>query len=137
MIKAIFHKVFSISLALTVLVSTMSFTIHKHFCGSILVDTAIFADVNDCGMDMPNYQVSENEKSNCCTNEVEVIKGQDDLKNTSFKDFKFQQQLFSTSYVYSFVNLFEDLSTYTIPDKNYSPPKLVHDIQLLDQVFII
>lgn len=88
-------------------------------------------------MDMSKFQISENGKNNCCTNEVEVIKGQDDLKNTSFKDLKFQQQLFFTSFVYSFVNLFEDLSSHTIPHKNYSPPKLIHDIQLLGQVFII
>lgn len=137
MIKDMFHKGFSVSLALIVLVSTMSFTVEKHFCGNTLVETAIFTEVNGCGMDMSKIQTPENEKNNCCKNEVEVVKGQDDLKNTSFNDLKFHQQLFFASYVYAFVNLFEGLSYQIIPHNNYSPPNLVVDIQILDQVFII
>lgn len=137
MIKDIFHKVFSVSLALIVLVSTMSFTIEKHFCGNILVETAVFSEVAGCGMDMTKFQTAENDKNSCCKNEVEAVKGQDNLKITSFDDLKFHHQLFLTSYVYSYVNLFEGLSHQIIPHKNYSPPNLVADIQVLDQVFII
>lgn len=137
MIKDIFHKAFSVSLALLVLVSTMSFTIQKHFCGNILVETAVFSEVDGCGMDMSKFQTAENEKNGCCKDEIEVVKGQDDLKITPFDDLKFDQHLFIASYVYSFVNLFEDLSAQIIPHKNYSPPNLVADIQVLDQVFII
>lgn len=138
MIKDILHKGFSITLALLVLVSTMSFTVEKHFCGSILVDTAIFTEAESCaGMDMSKNETTENEKYNCCKNEVEVVKGQNKLKITSFDDLKFHQQLFFTSYVCAFVNLFEGLPEQIIPHKNYSPPNLVADIQVLDQVFII
>jgi hypothetical protein len=136
-IKDILHKVFSATLALLVLVSTMSFTVEKHFCGVTLVDTAVFAEVEGCGMDMSNTETIENEKNNCCKNEVEVVKGQDKLKIAAFDDLKFQQQFFFVSYVYSFENLFEGLSEQIIPHKNYSPPNLVADIQVLDQVFII
>jgi hypothetical protein len=137
MIKTIFHKAFSIVLALMVLVSTMSFTIEKHFCGNILVETAVFTEVSGCGMDMSKFQTTENEKNSCCKDEVEAVKGQDVLKITSFDDLKFQQQLFFATYVYAFVNLFEGLSEQIIPHKNYSPPNLVADIHVLDQVFII
>ena len=131
------HKAFSVTLALLVLVSTMSFTVEKHFCGNILVDMAVFADVKGCGMDLSKLQTIENEKNNCCKNDVEVVKGQDELKTTAFDDLKYHQQLFFTSFVYSFVNLFEGLSEQIIPHKNYSPPNLVADIHVLDQVFII
>ena len=137
MIKHIFHKVFSISMALIVLVSTMSFTIEKHFCGNILVETAVFTEVSGCGMDMSKFPSPETEKNDCCKNEVEAVKGQDNLKITSFDDLKFQQQLFLASFVHTFVNLFEGLPEQVIPHRNYSPPKLVVDIQVLDQVFII
>lgn len=137
MIKDILHKIFSVTLALVVLVSTMSFTIEKHFCGNILVETAIFTEVNGCGMDMSKFKTADNEKNSCCKNEVEAVQGQDTLKSTSFDDLKFHQQLFLTSYVYSYVNLFEGLPYHIIPHKNYSPPNLVADIQVLDQVFII
>jgi hypothetical protein len=137
MIKNRFHKVFSVSLALIVLVSTMSFTIEKHFCGNILVETAVFTEVSGCGMDMSKFKTTESEKNDCCKNEVEAVKGQENLKITSFDDLKFQQQLFFATYVYAFVNLFEGLSEQIIPHKNYSPPNLVADIHVLDQVFII
>nr|WP_100615201.1 hypothetical protein [Confluentibacter citreus] len=131
------HKAFSVTLTLLVLVSTMSFTVEKHFCGNTLVETAVFTEAKGCGMDMSKFQTTENKKNNCCKNEVEVVKGQDKLKTTAFDDLKYHQQLFFTSYVYSFVNLFEGLSEQIIPHKNYSPPNLVADIQVLDQVFII
>nr|WP_100611820.1 hypothetical protein [Confluentibacter lentus] len=131
------HKAFSVALALLVLVSTMSFTVEKHFCGNTLVETAVFTEAIGCGMDMSKLQTAESKKDNCCKNEVEVVKGQDKLKTTTFDDLKYQQQLFLASYVYSFVNLFEGLSEQIIPHKNYSPPNLVADIQVLDQVFII
>ncbi len=136
-IKDILHKAFSFTLALLVLVSTMSFTIEKHYCGNTLVDTAVFAKVKGCNMDTYKSQTTKKETKHCCKNEMEVVKGQDKLKMVSFEDLKFHQQLFFTSFVYSFVNLFEDLSQQIIPHKNYSPPNLVADIQVLDQVFII
>lgn len=137
MVKDIFHKAFSVSLALLVLASTMSFTIEKHFCGDILVETAVFSEITGCDMDMSQLQTTKNDKNTCCKNEVETVKGQDNLKITSINDLKFHQQLFLVSYVYSVVNLFEGLPDQIIPHKNYSPPKLVADIQVLDQVFII
>nr|WP_235841702.1 hypothetical protein [Confluentibacter sediminis] len=137
MIKDILYKAFSFTLALLVLVSTMSFTIEKHYCGNSLVDTAVFAKVKGCAMDMYKSQTAEKETKHCCKNEVELIKGQDKLKIVSFENLKFHQQLFFTSFVYSFGNLFEGLPEQVIPHKNYSPPNLVADIQVLDQVFII
>lgn len=134
MIKTALHKIFSISLALVVLFSTFSFKVEKHFCGDNLVDVAIFSDVKGCGMEM--CKVSSKKKS-CCKNEVEIIKGQDDLKLDNFEDFALNHQFFIASFFYAYVNLFESLPNQIIPHKNYRPPNLVHDIQLLDDVFLI
>lgn len=137
MIKDIIHKAFSVVLALLVLVSTMSFTVEKHFCGTTLIDTAVFTKVEGCGMDMTSSHASKKDKKHCCKDEVDVVKGQDELKTGAFDDLKYHQQPFFTSFVYSLVNLFEGLSEQIIPHKNYSPPNLVIDIQMLNQVFII
>jgi hypothetical protein len=136
-IKDGLHKMFSTVMALTVLVSTMSFTVEKHYCGTTLVDTAIFTKAHGCGMIVDKSTLNQNKKNTCCKDEVEVIKGQDKLKISSFEDLKLHQQLFFTSFVYSYLNLFEGLEQQIIPHKNYSPPNLVADIQVLDQVFII
>jgi len=47
-------KIFSISLALLLLVATIGVTISRHYCGSILVDTSFVTPIADaCDMDMP------------------------------------------------------------------------------------
>lgn len=132
-----FHKICSIAIALLVLLSTISFTMEKHFCGDTLIDVAIFSKANTCGMDMDALAKISPEKKDCCKDELEIVKGQDQLKKTSFEDLYVDQQFFLTAFVYSFTNLFEGLPEQVIPHKDYSPPNLVTDIQVLDQVFII
>ena len=132
MIKQVIHKGFSALMALLVLFSTVSFTVEKHFCGDNLIDVAIFSEAKKCG----DYMEQTSEKS-CCNDEIEIIKGQDELKFSSFEYLDFSQQVFIASIAYSYSNLFESLPKQIIPFKDYSPPNLVVDIQVLDQVFII
>lgn len=124
-------------MALLVLISTVSFAVEKHYCGDYLMAVSVFSKAETCGMAMIDEMVLPSvQKNHCCKNETEVIKGQDELKFRDFEDFTAFQQLFITSYVYSYINLFEDLQQ-VIPHKDYSPPNLVADIQVLDQVFLI
>ncbi len=121
-------------MAFIVLFSTLSFTVESHYCGNRLIDTAVFTKAKNCGMEMADKTPM---KKGCCKDEVEVIKGQDDLKLNTFEDLELSQQLFITSFVYTYIYLFESLPKQTIPHKDYSPPNLVVDIQLLDDVFLI
>lgn len=114
-----------------VMLSTLSFTVDKHFCGSNLVDKAVFSKAETCGM-----QMSAETEKNCCTNEKVQVEGQDELK-ISFDSFDFHQQIFITTFTYTYLNLFESLPKQIIPFKDYTPPLLVSDIQLQDQVFLI
>ena len=131
------HKVFSVAMALLVLLSTISFTMEKHFCGDTLIDVAIFSKVDTCGTDMEAISKTITEKKSCCKDELEIVKGQDKLKKTTFEDLHLDQQIFLTALVYSYTNLFKGLPEQVIPHKDYFPPNLITDIQLLDQVFII
>ncbi len=72
----------------------------------------------------------------CCSNVEIVIEGRDDLK-ISFDQLTFDQQLFVASFVYTYINLFERFDENIIPFKDYSPPPLIRDIQILDQTFLI
>lgn len=130
------HNVFSLAMAFLVLLSTVSFTMEKHFCGDTLIDVAIFSPVTTCGMDMAAASFTSDKKT-CCKNELEIVKGQDKLKKASFEDFTLQQQIFINTLVYTYINLFEGLPEQVVPHKDYTPPNLVLDIQILDQVFII
>jgi len=118
-----------------VLFSTMSFTVDKHFCGSILIDLAIFSEAKTCGMEMNTTSGSEAEDS-CCNNEKIGIEGQDQLK-INFNDLDFQQHVFLSTFTYSYITLFEGSPQQVDSFKDYSPPILVTDIQILDQVFLI
>ena len=133
MIKQVLHRGFSFVLAFLVLFSTVSFTVEKHFCGDILVDVAIFTDSDKCAMEAQEILM----KKTCCKDEVDVVKGQDELKTSASEDLGFEQQQFIATFTYSYLNLFESLDKQIIPHKDYSPPNLVTDIQVLDQVFII
>jgi hypothetical protein len=132
-IKTILHKVFSITLALLVLFSTVSFTIEKHFCGDVLVDVAVFTEADKCGMEALEMLQSKS----CCKDEVKVVKGQDELNVSSFDELKLQKQQFLAVFIYTYITGFEGLPKKTVPHKDYSPPNLVYDIQVLDQVFLI
>lgn len=129
--KKVFQHNVSVIMAFLVLFSTFSFTVDKHFCGSFLVDKAIFSEAETCGMEMEtSAEVS------CCTNEKVAVKGQDELKH-QFDSLNFNQQLFLTGFTYSHIFVFVDFSKKIVPFKDYSPPFLVKDIQLVDRVFLI
>lgn len=132
--KKAVQKSLSSLLALLVLVSTFSFTVDKHFCGSILVDLAVFSEAETCGMEMDSEMGLA--EDSCCTNQKTAVEGQDELK-ISFQSLDLDQQVLLTTILYTFINPFEGTPLEVIPFKDYSPPLLVADIQVLDQVFLI
>ncbi|RLD26548.1 MAG: hypothetical protein DRI75_11510 [Bacteroidetes bacterium] len=142
--KAFIKNIASVFLAFLVLFSTMSFTISEHYCGDIMVDRSLFSKAESCGMDSDNYRKQKNTstsncsitKMNCCENVVKHIEGQDDLK-ISFNKLTLDQQLFVATFVYAYINLFEGLDKKAIPFNDYSPPLIVKDIHILDEVFLI
>jgi len=132
-----FQKSVSTVLALLVLVSTFSFTVDKHFCGSFLVDQAVFSKALSCGMDMHSHSETDlMDQDSCCSNQNISVNGQDELK-ISFRTLDLDQQLFLTVFTYSYSNLFEDSSRQVIPYKNYTPPLIVKDIPVLNDTFLI
>ena len=137
MIKQLLHKVFSISLALLVLFSTVSFTIEKHFCGNTLVDVSLFTEADKCNMEALEVELEKITKKPCCKDTVDLIKGQDELNIGSNSKTKIINKHFATSLILTWLNLYDELPTQIIPHKNYSPPNLVFDRQVLDQVFLI
>lgn len=128
-------------MAFVVIFSTMSFTISQHFCGDELVSTAMFFDADSCEMEAEMNMMSSSEECNfeqedCCKNIVNLIEGQNEIE-PQFINLDFEQQVFVAAFIYSYINLFEGLDNNVVPFKNYSPPLIVTDIQVLDQVFLI
>lgn len=140
MIKECIHRVFSVVMAFLVLVSTVSFTVEKRYCHDDLIDVAVFTSIDDCEKTadaIPVCAPVKVESDTCCKDKVEILQGQNLLKKTSFDDLELEQQLFLYAFTYTYINLFEGLSQQIVPHKDYSPPNLVVDIQVLDEVFLI
>lgn len=137
MAKAILHKTFSFIMALLVLFSTVSFTVEKHFCGDVLIDSAVFSEAQKCKMEAFEIELAKLTKKHCCKDIIEVIEGQDQLKPSKVEHIPPQQKVVMTSYIYAFNHTIQELPKLIIPHKHYSPPDLIIDIQVLDEVFLI
>ncbi|MBL4747046.1 MAG: hypothetical protein JKY08_11885 [Flavobacteriaceae bacterium] len=127
-------------MSFVVLFSTMSFSISEHFCGDQLVDTSYFFVADACDMMDMQMPVSSDECSieqeDCCSDSNEFIQGSSEVQHI-VTSLNMEQQVFLASFVYSYINLFEGLEKNVIPFKNYTPPIIVKDIQVLDNVFLI
>lgn len=124
-------------MTIVVLVSTMSMTVNTHYCGNILVDKAVMKPAQKCAMhSAPSQHDNEDENNNCCENQVEVIKGQDQLKLQS-SDFQLPLPIFVEAFIFTFfVNSFIEAFTNTAIHGE-PPPLFLSDFQAFYQVFLI
>jgi len=135
--KQALHKVVSVTMALLLLLSTVSWTVDKHVCMGRVMDIAFFTSAEDCGMQAAiDLLEEEGIENHCCDDESFTIQGQDDLR-LSWDDINLNQQSFLVVSEYSYQVLFTPLPRDVCYTKTYPPPLLVYDIQLIDQVFLI
>ncbi|ASV29553.1 HYC_CC_PP family protein [Maribacter cobaltidurans] len=128
-------------MALLVLFTTTSFSVDMHYCGDHLIDFSLSGDVERC---MMQPQISHETSScpmmemkmDCCSDVELAVTGHDDLQ-ISFYQLSFDKQLFITSFVYTYSCLFENRHQEKVHFKDYSPPPLIRDVQVLDQTFLI
>lgn len=134
----IVHKIASILMAFVVLLSTMSFTISMHYCGDTLVETAIFHKAEGCGMEMekPSSESCAIIKKGCCNNEQVSIEGQDELQ-LQVDTISLEQQIFLTSVIHSYNNLFEGLSKNISSYEDYEPPLVRSQLFKIDESYLI
>lgn len=136
--RKVFHKILSFLMAFVVLFSTLSFTIDMHYCGGTLVETAIFHKAKGCGMEMQNPATEgcAISKKNCCNDEQVIVDGQDELQ-LQVDQISFEQQVFITSLVYTYVNLFQGLDEHVSSYEVYKPPLVIRRIYKLDETYLI
>lgn len=136
--KQIFNKILSLLMAFVVLFSTMSFTYNMHYCGDTLVETALFHEVEGCGMEMeePTIESCSVAKKNCCEERQLVVDGQDELQLQVDK-ISFEQQIFIASFVYTYLNLFEGLENNASSYEEYRPPLVIRQLYKIDETYLI
>ena len=139
LMKKVLHKILAMVLAFVVLFSTMSFSVGMHYCGDTLVHTALFKKAKSCGMEMQKETASSNcpiIEKNCCHDEEILVKGQKELK-LSFDNINLQQQVFITSFVYSYIYPLVESQEKGSTFDEYPPPLIVKTIYKLDEVYLI
>ena len=137
--KQVFHKTLAISMSFVVLFSTMSFTINMHYCGDTLVETALFQKAKGCGMEMDGLPANSEcsvVKKGCCSEEQFTMQGQDELQLT-FDKLSFEKQLFVTTFLYAYIQLFEGVENYVTSYEDYPPPVVTKQIYKLDETYLI
>jgi hypothetical protein len=137
MIKVL-QKISVLIMASVVLISTMSFTINLHYCGDTLVETSLFHKAEGCGMEMdtPLTESCSITKNNCCDDEQLLVEGQDELQLT-FDKISFDQKVFLTSFVHTYISLFEVLEKNIHTYKQYRPPLVIRSIYKFDETYLI
>ena len=136
--KQVSHKILATVMAFVVLFSTMSFTVDMHFCGDTLVATSMFQKATGCGMEMekPAAEGCAFVKSNCCNDKQMIIDGQDEMQ-LSIATISFEQQVFITSFIYTYVHLFEDVNTAVTSYQAYQEPLVSRQLYKLAETYLI
>lgn len=130
-------------MALLLMFSTLSFSIEKHYCGEHLVDVAIFSDAKKCGMEAADQGLKPSDQNtvlmakSCCKDVVDLFEGQDELSIEKTKTLESGQKIFLLSFAYVFGELYAPKTENTSLFKPPTGLKVVKDIHLLHEVFLI
>ncbi|MEM7085119.1 MAG: hypothetical protein AAF489_02995 [Bacteroidota bacterium] len=133
-------QVISIVLSLLLLLSSSGLTYAQHFCGEyeMMSKITLGEEHLSCGMEMMSStcEDSHEDDHNCCDNEYTTIDVDDNFATSSF-----DIQL-SPVFVIAFVSVFVVQEPYNYDQnfdyyKDYSPPPLGEDLQVLYDTFLI
>ena len=113
--KSIITKIASISIAFLVLFSTFSFRVDSHYCKGLLVAVSYIGESEVCKSETKS-DFSFKTKD-CCSYEVQTIKGQDELQiQASKKPAAAKEQFISTNFIFNsalYINEFSTNNTHT------------------------
>lgn len=136
--KETVKKISAFILSFIVLLSSMSFTIDKHYCGGELIDVSYFGEADGCNMEhseaVTSYQtVKEN---SCCVDEIQIIESttfdKEKLTKVTQKNIEF-----AFIYAYSYIDIFNEVLLDKEWYKDFSPPDIEEDKLVLFQSFLI
>ncbi len=132
-------KIATIFMALAVLISTMSFTIDISYCKGKLIDASIYSKANSCEPEIGITLTLDCciDQKRCCIYQQIVVDGQNEIRINTFYDPKLNSQWLVAILFQSYLGLFEALPKHIARYNEYLPPKLVIDLLVAHQVFLI
>jgi len=119
-------KLFSISIALIMLLSGLQLTVSQHYCGGELADSkvSLTGHVASCGMETTTDDCTHSstiEESGCCKNKVSVYEV-DQNYSPSFTEFKAFAQTILQVFVIPENITFHSLTSFSNLYTDVSPP---------------
>lgn len=138
--QSILKSLATIVMALLVLLSTLSLTVEKHYCGDFLVAISYFGNNQGCADEKENDTCDLPaiiKKKSCCKDEINQIKGHEDLTSASTEKFNFEQQQIVTALLLKHMQCFHKLPKERGSYECYVPPNIIKNFQVLHDVFII
>lgn len=137
--RNLFIKLGSALLSLMVILSSLMIVVDEHYCGDTLIDISFFGEANSCGMEKMEMANSENleiKQSDCCKDQqsfvqVSVFNKEKDL-NKQYYEIDFTSINSPLG-----VDIFQFLPYEKDDYKDFSPPEIHQNFQILYQTFLI
>jgi hypothetical protein len=133
--KQLFTKISTFLLAFFVLFSTISFTVETHYCGDLLVGVSFVGEAE--GYTMSADLAACVKRDNCCKVEIQKVVGQNQLRLHQIEKLSMSKQQFIASFFVSKNDLFTKNESKNKFYKDFSPPDISLDYQILHQTFLI
>ena len=147
-----YQRIISLTLALLMLVTSVSFAVDTHYCNGELKSVSLFGKAKTCHekaveQDKPTcphhqkmqQQSNDDEitKNDCCENKTTIIQADDDRTKSDLVAPTFQQlQQFAIAYVLAFhAKITTDKQS--IQEYSYQSPIISRDIYVLSETFLL
>lgn len=138
-------KALHISLAILLLFSSSGIVYSKHYCGGELKSVAFFGQAEPCHADKeakscpfhPTSDKEQPEKNDCCDDESEIIKLDEEIEIPQFDlELPEHQQLVAVLLVTADLLSFSS-DKKTLHYLNYKPPLIVRNLPVSLQTFLL
>lgn len=138
--KKVSIKIVASFLSLILVFSTVSFAVEKHECGGKITDVAVFGNPDKCSPDMEKMASTHAKKlgfnkQTCCKDLSQIVQSSIVVEKTT-KNYEIQSVEYITPTII-YVNTFEGLQENIVPLQYYIPQKIITDIPVLHQSFLI
>ena len=136
--EKIIKKITASILSFIVLFSSMSFAIDEHICGDQVMDVSYFGNADNCGME--EVKINSNNSvlkgNNCCLDQITLFQSSlfNIEKPTNLHNLELQFLSWNSSLYVGFHIITSFKLEYY---KDFSPPDINNDFQVLHQVFLI
>jgi hypothetical protein len=133
--KQLFTKISTFLLAFFVLFSTFSFTVETHYCGDLLVGVSFVGEAESSTMSADLAACVK--RDNCCKVEIQKVVGQNQLRFHQIEKLSISKQQFIALFFVSKNDLFTKNESKNKFYKDFYPPDISLDYQILYQTFLI